>query len=54
MEIFLDQYFTQKKPKKNQTMIYEMKDNYIVYRIDITSKNVLNECISKKRVRKKN
>ena len=38
---------------KNQAMIYEKNDNYIVFGIDKASKNILNEPIYKKEAEKR-
>jgi hypothetical protein len=50
---FLGPILHYEKALKNQAMIYEKNDKYIVFGIDQTGKNILNEPISKKEAEKR-
>ena len=50
---FLGPILHYEKALKNQAMVYEKNDSYIVFGIDKTSKNILNESISKKDAEKR-
>ena len=50
---FLGPILHYEKALKNQAMVYEKNDNYIVFGVDKTSKNILNEPIPKKDAEKR-